>query len=54
MTSDPDDAELIGRSLNGDDDAFVEVVRRHEAAVGAYLSRRAGRGHHHVAGHAAG
>ena len=43
MTSDPDDAELIGRSLDGDDDAFVEVIRRHEAAVGAYLARRAGR-----------
>jgi RNA polymerase sigma-70 factor (ECF subfamily) len=43
MTSDPDDSELIARSLNGDDDAFVEVVRRHEAAVGAYLARRAGR-----------
>src|SRR2546423_1866836 len=37
MTSDPDDAELIVRSLDGDEDAFVEVVRRHEAAVGAYL-----------------
>jgi RNA polymerase sigma factor (sigma-70 family) len=43
MTSDPDDAELIARSLDGDQDAFVEVVRRHEAAVGAYLARRAGR-----------
>jgi RNA polymerase sigma factor (sigma-70 family) len=43
MTSDPDDAELIARSLSGDEDAFVEVVRRHEAAVGAYLARRAGR-----------
>ena len=43
MTSDPDDAELISRSLNGDEDAFVEVVRRHEGAVGAYLARRAGR-----------
>ena len=43
MTSDPDDAELIGRSLSGDQDAFVAVVRRHEAAVGAYLARRAGR-----------
>src|ERR1700722_1933095 len=43
MTSDPDDAQLIARSLNGDDDAFVEVVRRHEAAVGVYLARRAGR-----------
>ena len=43
MTSDPDDAELIARSLDGDQDAFVEVVRRHEAAVGAYLARRAAR-----------
>jgi RNA polymerase sigma factor (sigma-70 family) len=43
MTSDPDDAELIARSLGGDQEAFVEVVRRHEAAVGAYLARRAGR-----------
>ncbi|QKW38354.1 sigma-70 family RNA polymerase sigma factor [Actinomadura sp. NAK00032] len=43
MTSDPDDAELIARSLDGDQDAFVEVVRRHEGAVGAYLARRAGR-----------
>jgi RNA polymerase sigma factor (sigma-70 family) len=43
MTSDPDDAELIARSLVGDDDAFVEVVRRHEVAVGAYLARRVGR-----------
>lgn len=40
MTS---DAELIGRSLAGDGDAFMEVVSRHEAAVGAYLARRAGR-----------
>ena len=37
------DAELIGRSLNGDLDAFMEVVDRHEAAVGSYLARRAGR-----------
>ena len=43
MASDPEDAELIGRSLGGDEDAFVEVVRRHEAAVGAYLARRVGR-----------
>ncbi|MBC6459538.1 RNA polymerase sigma factor [Actinomadura sp. HBU206391] len=43
MTSGPDDAELIARSLDGDGDAFVEVVRRHEAAVGAYLARRVGR-----------
>src|SRR4051794_35059298 len=37
------DADLIGRSLDGDVDAFVEVVERHEAAVGSYLVRRAGR-----------
>jgi DNA-directed RNA polymerase specialized sigma24 family protein len=43
MTSEPDDSELITRSLDGDEHAFVEVVRRHEAAVGAYLARRAGR-----------
>ncbi|GAA1795515.1 RNA polymerase sigma factor [Actinomadura chokoriensis] len=43
MTSDPNDAELIARSLDGDEDAFVEVVRNHEAAVGAYLARRVGR-----------
>jgi len=36
------DAELIGRSLSGDLEAFVEVVSRHEAAVWAYLVRRAG------------
>jgi RNA polymerase sigma factor (sigma-70 family) len=36
------DAELIGWSLAGDAGAFVEVVRRHETAVGAYLVRRAG------------
>ena len=40
MTS---DAELIGRSLAGDGQAFMEVIARHEAAVGAYLARRAGR-----------
>ena len=40
MTS---DAELIGRSLAGDGQAFMEVVGRHEVAVGAYLARRAGR-----------
>ncbi len=37
------DAELIDRSLNGDVDAFMQVVDRHEAAVGSYLARRAGR-----------
>jgi RNA polymerase sigma-70 factor (ECF subfamily) len=40
MTS---DAELIGRSLAGDGQAFMEVIGRHEVAVGAYLARRAGR-----------
>ena len=43
MTADPDDSELIARSLDGDNDAFVTVVRRHEAAVGGYLARRVGR-----------
>jgi RNA polymerase sigma factor (sigma-70 family) len=38
------DAELISWSLAGDGEAFVGVVRRHEAAVGAYLARRAGLG----------
>ncbi len=37
------DAELIGWSVAGDRDAFVEVICRHEAAVGAYLARRVGR-----------
>jgi RNA polymerase sigma-70 factor (ECF subfamily) len=37
------DAELIGRSLAGDSEAFVEVICRHERAVGAYLARRVGR-----------
>ncbi|MGH3198957.1 MAG: RNA polymerase sigma factor [Streptosporangiaceae bacterium] len=40
MTS---DAEWIVRSLAGDGEAFVEVIRRHEAAVGAYLARRVGK-----------
>lgn len=40
MTS---DAELIHRSLDGDTEAFVEVICRHEGALGAYLVRRAGR-----------
>jgi RNA polymerase sigma factor (sigma-70 family) len=37
------DAELIARSLGGDENAFVEMLCRHEEAVGAYLARRAGR-----------
>jgi RNA polymerase sigma-70 factor (ECF subfamily) len=40
MTS---DAELISRSLDGDTEAFVEVISRHESALGAYLARRVGR-----------
>jgi RNA polymerase sigma-70 factor (ECF subfamily) len=36
------DAELIGRSMTGHGESFVEVVRRHEVAVGAYLAPRAG------------
>jgi RNA polymerase sigma factor (sigma-70 family) len=37
------DGVLIERSAHGRPDAFVEVVRRHEVAVHAYLARRAGR-----------
>ncbi|MFD5828350.1 RNA polymerase sigma factor [Lentzea sp. NPDC060358] len=37
------DAELIERSLRGDNDAFVEVISRHENAIGNYLARRVGR-----------
>ncbi len=37
------DGTLIERSARGRPDAFVEVVRRHEAAVHAFLARRAGR-----------
>jgi len=40
MTS---DADLIARSLAGDVDAFMEVITRHETAIGSYLARRAGR-----------
>ncbi|MGO9341778.1 MAG: RNA polymerase sigma factor [Acidimicrobiales bacterium] len=39
----PTDAELIGRSLGGEGNAFVEVVRRHARPVSAYLVRRVGR-----------
>jgi DNA-directed RNA polymerase specialized sigma24 family protein len=38
------DAELIASSLAGDDEAFVEVIRRHQQAVWGYLVRRIGRG----------
>lgn len=37
------DAELTGRSLAGDEEAFMEVICRHEVAIGDYLERRAGR-----------
>jgi RNA polymerase sigma factor (sigma-70 family) len=37
------DAVLIERSVHDRPDAFVEVARRHEIAVHAYLARRAGR-----------
>ena len=36
------DAVLIERSVRGRPDAFVEVARRHEIAIHAYLARRAG------------
>jgi len=37
------DAVLIGRSLAGDAAAFMEMVCRHEVAIGAYLEWRVGR-----------
>ncbi len=37
------DGTLIERSAHGRPDAFVEVVRRPEVAVPAFLARRAGR-----------
>jgi RNA polymerase sigma factor (sigma-70 family) len=37
------DAMLMERALHGRPDAFVEIVRRHEASVHAYLVRRTGR-----------
>ena len=37
------DATLMERSLHGQPDSFVEIVRRHETAVHAYLARRTGR-----------
>jgi len=40
---DTDDGMLIERSVRGRPDAFVEVAQRHEAAVHAFLARRAGR-----------
>ena len=44
MRAEASDAELVGRSLAGAPDAFVEMVQRHEVAIGAYLARRCGRG----------
>jgi RNA polymerase sigma factor (sigma-70 family) len=37
------DCNLIERSVHGRPEAFVEVARRHEAAIHGYLARRAGR-----------
>ena len=37
------DGVLIEQSVRGRPDAFVSVVRRHEAPIHAYLARRAGR-----------
>jgi RNA polymerase sigma factor (sigma-70 family) len=37
------DSVLIARSVHGRPDAFVSVVRRHEAPIHGYLARRAGR-----------
>jgi RNA polymerase sigma factor (sigma-70 family) len=43
LTVEPEtDGTLIERSARGRPDAFVEVVRRHELAVHAFLTRRAG------------
>jgi RNA polymerase sigma factor (sigma-70 family) len=43
LTVEPEtDGTLIERSARGRPDAFVEVVSRHELAVHAFLSRRAG------------
>jgi RNA polymerase sigma factor (sigma-70 family) len=36
------DGVLIERSVHGRPDAFVEVARRHEIAIHAYLARRTG------------
>jgi RNA polymerase sigma factor (sigma-70 family) len=40
---DESDAEIVGRSTNGDAKAFGELFWRHNGAVHAYLARRAGR-----------
>lgn len=36
------DSDLIARSLAGDGEAFVEMIGRHEVAIGRYLARRVG------------
>lgn len=36
------DVDLIVRSLAGDDEAFVEMITRHERAIGRYLVRQVG------------
>jgi len=36
------DAQLIGRAIAGDSEAFAQLVRRHQGPVYAYLDRRAG------------
>jgi RNA polymerase sigma factor (sigma-70 family) len=36
------DAQLIGRVIAGDSEAFAQLVRRHQRPVYAYLARRAG------------
>jgi RNA polymerase sigma-70 factor (ECF subfamily) len=40
---DESDAEIVGRSTNGDAKAFGELFWRHNGAVHGYLARRAGR-----------
>lgn len=42
MTSEDDDAELLGRAQDGDARAFEEVVRRHFDAIHAYAQRALG------------
>jgi RNA polymerase sigma factor (sigma-70 family) len=36
------DAQLIGRAIAGDSEAFAHLVRRHQGPVYAYLARRSG------------
>lgn len=37
------DAALVGRAVAGESAAFAELLRRHDQAVHAYLTRRSGR-----------